>query len=274
MSSSQQARNHETRRSDKRPSDNMKNPQTNKSEKKSGKNRLADLSFEPIKVEKLTSDNGERMTRVTFVSGSYTPVAQCVDELFSLAKDSPSVFVGHLFWHSIRPWLENSPDDIASFWKHFNTPTAYDRRMKAVEGTTSTNRNPERVIVGLAKEIHGLRSSLETGTLLSSAFPDPDQRESLQDLGLKKLAEWVMNAVMNDHEAPRRLYDSLKSKPDQKPSKDGEVFNTFVHLVGKDQRLPTKKRVRHAVGLGDDPEDYKAANKAYRKLGLNGLPEG
>ena len=66
----------------------------------------------------------------------------------------------------------------------------------------------------------------------------------------------------------------LTSQPDPQRSKDGDIFNAFVSLVGTDQRLPTKKQVRRAAGLGDDPEEYKTANKAYRKLGLNGLPEG
>ena len=251
----------------------MKEPSKKTAKIKSRETRQTNVLPQPTRVDKFTSEEGTRMSRVIFGSA----MSKCdysVDEVFSRAIDSTIAFTTEQFWHPMLPWLENSQDQIDLFWKHFNVPAASERRLQAAQGRAITNHGGERSIVGLAKEIYGLRSPTETETLLFSKFKDPDQRRGIHDLGMIKLAEWVLEAVMNDHQAPRRLYDVLTSQPDPQRGKIGDIFNAFVSLVGKNERLPTKKQVRHAAGLGDDPEEYKTANKAYGKLGLSGLPEG
>lgn len=230
---------------------------------------------DPIKVEKFTSDAGKCMTRLTMRDGPDGHVDQSVEELLSIAIDEPSVLIGPVFWHALLPWLCNAPEDIESFWSSFNNDDAHHARVRAVNGVPFANQSKERQVIGLAKEARDLRTSSEGEGLLSGVFSSPSQRSSMEEIVTKKLGEWVLDAVIDDTTAPKRLHEVLKSQQSaEEGSKEGEFFLAFVRLVVSELRLPTKKRVRHEAGLGDETEELTAASRTYRKLGLSGLPEG
>jgi hypothetical protein len=99
-------------------------------------------------------------------------------------------------------------------------------------------------------------------------------------LSVDIIAEWVVNAVLYDHDAPKRLHHLLKNpdvatdpKGDQL-SVSGKIFTAFIQLVVENEALPTKKEVRTRAGLGDSQSALSAASEKYRELGLQGLPEG
>jgi hypothetical protein len=66
---------------------------------------------------------------------------------------------------------------------------------------------------------------------------------------------------------------TTKSEYADEPSLIGKVFTAFVQEIAKNWKLPTKKVVRKKAGLGDGPNDFRKAARAFRVLGLQGLPE-
>lgn len=101
-------------------------------------------------------------------------------------------------------------------------------------------------------------------------------RQVLWDLLKDQCADWVFNAVAHDHEAFRRMYETIKKretaigKKGDSLSAVGSVFDAFSSIVGEEERLPSKSEVRVKAGLG---QDYSRASGAFARLGLRGLPK-
>ncbi len=255
----------------------MKSPRSNPSKDAQNDERRSDALLRPVRIEKVPPIDGEGITRKTRLThkGANAPVEHSVEETLSWASAHPALLVDHTFWYVLLPWLENSQEDIDLFWKSFNRESKYHYRVKAVNGAGFANRQKERQIRGYAIALHGLREgSREGGSVRGEATQNSAQRTALVDTLLMRLGEWVFESVLNDHEAPKRLHEVLKSEERTRTTKDGDIFCAFVGLVAKELRLPTKKRVRHEAGLGDYPQDYSAASRAYVALGLSGLQEG
>ena len=226
----------------------------------------------PIKVEKLTAANGERFTELTFGEPFKTPVSHSADRFFADAIEVSGMLVDPLVWLIIKPWLQNDPAQIAAFWSAFNTPRAIQERQSATSGIKAVKWQKERVLIQMAHTTRRLLS--EPGEAISSPHLFP-----FETTLMCKLAEWVMNAVEHDHEAPRRLHCLLKDSTAADDKSNEElvnrgVFNAFARLVAEDEKLPTKKRVRAAAYLGNDQSSLSTASRAFRELGLSGLPEG
>jgi hypothetical protein len=227
---------------------------------------------DPLKVEKITNESGERMTKLTFGEPFTEPVSHSADRFFSAALEIPSMLVDPLGWFIIKPWLQNDPAEIEGFWTGFNTPMAIQERMSATSGIKSVKWQKERVLIQMVHATRRLLSEPD-GTISSSGlFP-------LDFTLLCRLGEWVMNTVENDHNAARRLYQLLQDSSAADDESNEEfvnrgVFNAFALLVATDQKLPTKKRVREKAFIGNDQSGLSTASRAYRELGLSGLPEG
>ena len=249
-----------------------KKPESRPRKKKLAGTPRADCLPIPIKVEKLTDANGERFTELTFGEPFKTPVRHSADRFFADAIEVPGLLVDPLVWLIIKPWLQNDPAQIAAFWRVFNTPQAIQERRSAISGIKAVKWQKERLLIQMAHATRRLLSEPEEVIPSPHLFP-------FETTLMYNLAEWVLNAVENDHEAPRRLHRLLKD-PTAADDKSNEefvnrgVFNAFERLVAKDEKLPTKKRVRAAAYLGNDQSGISTASRAFRELGLSGLPEG
>lgn len=94
-----------------------------------------------------------------------------------------------------------------------------------------------------------------------------------------RMADWVMKAVETDPEASRRLHDLLKNPAAADDTTNRElinrsVFQAFARLVSVEQKIPSKRQVREAAYIAGDQNGRNIASRAYRELGLNGLPKG
>jgi hypothetical protein len=239
------------------------------------------LSAFPDAVYKTyTTDTGERITVATLDIGEGLVLNYSADETFAKARENPGLMVKLFPWYSIIPWLDNDPADVQRFVSVYDSQPAETARRRALRGVKSTNYEDEATVLRHVAEIVGATAPHLTipgpiQPLLTERF----DRNSVK-LSVDRIAEWVVNAVLHDHEAPKRLHHLLKNpdaaadpKGDQLSS-SGKIFTAFIHLVVENEALPTKKDVRTRAGLGDEQKDISAASRVYRELGLQGLPEG
>jgi len=245
-------------------------------------------SLIPLKTETFRSANGERMTKVCYGPTEQNSHTESADKWMAIALEHQSILVGSLHWHFILPWLENRTSDLENFWRYFDCDNAASNRRAAVNGTTSENRINERQLIGIVREFKnlliqdwGLDSLNEDSSTLLTAvgYSEPVRKQLLADLK-EQMADWVMEAVWNDHQAPKRLHELLTNKKSSKSAYEGQLtmsgkfFNAFVMELAESWRLPTKKAVRQRAGTGDEDRHLSAAADVWRKLGLSGLPEG
>ncbi len=256
----------------------MKEPQDKTPQKSTRNKRLvgpasAYSSPIPIQVETFMLESGECMTKLTFGQPFTKPVSHSADRYFTDALACPEMLANPLVWHVIKPWLDNPPPEIETFWQAFNTPETSQERMSATSGVKFVNWGNERILIQKARAVRRLISIQDDKTSSPGPFP-------LDVILLTELGEWVINAIEKDHEAPRRLYQLLKNeKAADDPKGDqfsfnGKIFNAFVQLVARNRKLPTKKSVRKVAGLGDDHTSISAASLAFKEMGLAGLPQG
>lgn len=241
--------------------------------KKSSKSPAGSYSLPtPITTEKFLAPDGERMTRLTFGPPFSRPVVHSADRFFKDALECHEMLVDPLVWFIIKPWLKNAPPALEVFWRAFNTPESIQERKSATAGIKSIKWQKELVLIQMAHATRRIITSQDDTHLSSDRFP-------LDFTLMCRMAEWVMNAIESDHEAPRRLYQLLKdpSAADDKTNREmvnRGVFDAFADYIAKEQQLPTKECVRRAAFLGTQPEGIQMASRAFRELGLSGLPTG
>jgi len=211
----------------------MKNIPPEKPKPKTRKKDLAGtlsafLAPVPRNTEKFTDAGGERFTRLTFDLPFTAPVTHSADRFFADAQRVPAILNDP--WLIIKPWLENDPSEIDAFYDQFNTLEAAQERMRAAHGNKTLKWREERTLIPM---VHATRRLLEQPDETSPSFA----LFPLEMTFLCKLGEWVMNAVENDHEAPRRLYELLKdpTAADDKTNRsliNRDVLEAFARLVG------------------------------------------
>lgn len=241
---------------------------------------------DPLSAEKFTSENGERWSKVEYGLPDLAPVVASVDALIKGARECPETLVIPMPWHFLLPWLDSPEAELQEFWVSYRTPEAEMNRKRAVTGPQAPNRQKERVIVGLARnyrELSQKKDGLRAGdtsplSLLAQVDWDENQRAGILNDILKDLADWVLHAVFEDQDAPKRLHQILKSSKLTKseygdqPNCDHRIFNAFVAEIVMHLKLPTKKTVRTKAGFGDEAGDRSTAAAAFRRMGLSGLP--
>lgn len=240
---------------------------------------------QPRSSEKFVSDTGDRVTRIDFGPPFLKPLVDSADRLMAAAHESPGILNTDLVWHFVLPWLDNPQPEKDHFWEIFNQPKAEKQRRIALSGVKFKNYSKERQVLGLVEEFKVLLGIVPTHStsagapLSQSIAPTDEQRKALVDEIIKRLGGWLLEAVLSDHAAPKRLHELLKNKSadhsdyvDQ-PTVPGRFFKAFASELSINWRLPTKKNVRNAAGFGDSNTDQITASKAFRNLGLAGLPE-
>lgn len=226
----------------------------------------------PLSTERIEGDGGECITKLTFGPPCTLPVVHSADQLFASAGECPELLIDPMVWFVIKPWIKNQPAEIDAFWRAFNTPEAARERMRAVGGTRKVTWQKERALIPMVHATRRLLAQADESTTTPGIFP-------LSTVFLCSLGEWVMNAVENDHEAPRRLYELLKDSTaaDDKTNRsliNRDVFKVFAQAVANNRKLPTKKSVREKAYIANDLSGLATASRAFRELGLAGLPEG
>lgn len=226
----------------------------------------------PLTAEKFLAPDGERMTRLTFGPPFSQPVVHSADRFFEDALECHELLVDPLVWLIIKPWLKNDPPAIEVFWSAFNTPESMQERKSATAGIKSVKWQKERVLIQMARATRRVITGQDDKQPSSDCF-------HLDFTLMCRMAEWVMNAIESDHEAPRRLHQLLKDETaaDDKTNRESVnrgVFDAFAGYIAKEQQLPTKECVRLAAYLGTQPEGIQMASRAFRELGLSGLPTG
>jgi len=106
-------------------------------------------------------------------------------------------------------------------------------------------------------------------------------------LGKELIADQVIERIKGvDSSFFSHISEALGRPQDEVPGSHGdigatvqkEVFRRFCELHIKDGKLPTKAEVRKACQLGNAAKDASSAGekvrRAYKALGLSGLPEG
>jgi hypothetical protein len=255
----------------------MKSTPAEKPKPKTRKKKLAGIPGEflapvPRNIEKFTDASGERFTRLIFDLPFTAPVTQSADRFFADAQKIPAMLTNPWVWLIIKPWLDNDPSEVDAFFKQFNTQEAAQERVRATQGTKSLKWREERALIPMVHVTRRILAQPDETTPAPGLSP-------LQMTFLCKLGEWVMNAVENDHEAPRRLYELLNdpTTADDKTNRsliNRDVFEAFARLVAHDRMLPTKKALRERSYIANDQNGLSTASRAYRELGLAGLPEG
>jgi len=232
------------------------------------------------------SEDGQRMTRVDYGPLS-DPILVSADNLMAAARISPAFLIERNPWHFLGPWLETPHGDFARFWVGFKSETAENERNNSVKGTKHFNRTNERNLLNAVHEYKALslqQYGFELGkdelpSILVNAGLSEDARSATMAKLKEQMVDWVLESVWNDPEAPKRLHELLKGKKeaksvfDDQPKVNGRVFNAFVEMLTEHWCLPTKKAVRNRAGFGDEGADTAATGRAYRELGLSGLPE-
>lgn len=240
---------------------------------------------DPRKVEHFMSDDGQRMTRIDYGTPS-DPILVSADQLMAGGRIFPESLVERNPWHFLGPWLETPKGDFARFWNFYKSETAKKKRRNAVNGAKQCNRTNER---HLLKAVHEYKSlSLqkygfdlgkdELPSVFATAGLSDEARSAVMDKLKEQMVDWVLESVWNDHEAPKRLHELLKNKRtvtseySAQPTVNGRIFNAFVQELTEHWHLPTKKAVRLGAGFGNKDKDETAVARAFKTLGLNGLP--
>lgn len=225
----------------------------------------------PINV-KTRTEKGERLTRLTFSPPVPSPVIHSADKFFSQAFDQPEVLIDPAWWLVTKPWLQNDQKDIEKFWVKFNTAEAIQERMWYTSGDKFVTWQNERLLISMVQITRKILVDEIKVPASIGIFP-------FEVSLMLRLAEWVMKAVETDPEALRRLHDLLKDPAAANDTTNRElinrnVFEAFARLVSVEQKLPSKKQVREGAYIAADQNGRSIAARAFRELGLNGLPKG
>ena len=245
------------------------------------------LINDPIKTEKFKSVSDERISKITYHDNS-NPIEFSADEAMKCAIECPSFLIQRTPWHLIMPWLDTPVAELKKFWSFYRLETSQKGRELAVHGVKSDNRKNERVLLNAVHEYKALSiknwgfdlGKDEQPSLLVAAAASESERYAMMETLKQKMADWVLDAIWNDPEAPKRLHELLKGKKTAKSEDqdhstiNSRIFTSFVQEITGCWKLPTKKTVRTKANLGDKNEDYAAASRAFDLLGLAGLPEG
>jgi|GEM_PF-3159915 hypothetical protein len=192
--------------------------------------------------------------------------------LKDLKNDSEQVVIetigGTFYWIVAMQWLDATDAVKDRFWAKFNSNAKNEERMKAIRGNMSVKFSGESNLISRALDIS--KQMKKTNHFLNSNL----QRSSmLYGLQIIKLIE------SNDHMAFARISKILKNGGVSRGSVGGEGSNyckylkAFVecHIEAKFQ-LPTKKAIRKQLGIPQDADLRRDADKHLDHLGLGGLP--
>lgn len=241
---------------------------------------------DPLKAEKFYSADGERMTRITYRLDPI-PVEISADKMMKTASEIPWVLIQRGPWHSILPWLNSSEGRIIKFWECYRCEAAESGRKIAIEGSKSCNRQNERNLLNVVHEYKALSiknygfdlETHERPSVFVAAATSVSERDAMMQALKEKMVDWVLNAIWNDPDAPKRLHELLTNKKaahsaySDQPGWEGRFFNAFVQELTEHWRLPTKKAVRKRAKWRDDKPLSDVA-VIYGTLGLSGLPQG
>ncbi len=216
---------------------------------------------DPISITPYEED-GIRMTQISFESHLIQCKPVAVDKVFEAFLNLPKTAIDQFPWLAIKPWLDNTKEEVSKFWQAFSKASAIQERMWCLEGDKQVTWANERLVVD---QVNHLRNLIN-----SENFNTDDHY-----FHVIKLAEWLVHSVESEPQSLRRLYTLLKKPDSTKDCTNRErinrdVFFVFVKLVATQKKLPTKKQVEEASFLS---KEKKMKSRAISELGLSGLPE-
>jgi|GEM_PF-1510230 len=224
----------------------------------------------PIAVEPYRDDNGQRYTKVTFPPPHVAPMCVSADAIFKGVIDCPSSLASCMVWPFIRPWLQNDQEALDLFWKKYDKPDKAEARLEACHSNKYEAWKRERTLLEMIPNYRTWQSNSEKGDSQAGMFAAIQKSQ---------FVEWLLHAVHHDPEALTRLHDLIMDPTSSHGEKggpyseNGSVFNAFARLVGEYERLPTKAAVRSEAGLASDGGGRVGAARAFKALGLSGLPK-
>jgi hypothetical protein len=242
----------------------------------------------PLRSTAFKSEDGQRMTKVDYGPYYQAPVVWSADFLMDNARKHPGLLIPNFHWHFILPWLASPKADISKFWKSYEGEGAEGGRKIAVYGPKIPNRQNEQILLGVVHEYQALSlqkfgfgsgQDVPSSLLANVNLSEIQRIEQMQNLK-ERMVDWILDAVWNDVEAPKRLHELLKNKKTAKSEYDGQktangrIFEAFVDEITQYWKLPTKKAVRMRAKLGSESSGRSSAAAAFKSMGLGGLPEG
>ncbi|RYD24307.1 MAG: hypothetical protein EOP88_00675 [Verrucomicrobiaceae bacterium] len=220
---------------------------------------------------RFVSDSGERYTVLKYGRPIPLDHSELTAKWFIEIKRMPLVLNVPTTWFIIEPWLENSAAEVDHFLKFFFASAASRNRVFAIEGKKSYTWNNE------VWAIHGVAAFRSMGIDPEIICQKPEQY-AIEASVLCRLGAWVVNTVGHDPEAAWRLHRLLKDPTSIKDQTNREhvsrnVFQSFASSLSENEALPTKKNVREGAFLSSSRSDMRQASRAFKELGLEGLPE-
>lgn len=209
------------------------------------------------------------MSRVSEITmGGITFEADYDELLNELLNDSDYQLVetvsDHFYWLVALQWLDAEEIDKERFWVQFNSEGKYLARLRAVRGNMVVKNKTALEILEQADS--NFRKLERSGSY---------DRDSLAVFGAR-----ILTLIKdNDQKSFANISLILKNGYVSRGSVGGEGSNywnfldAFVrcHIDAKFQ-LPTKKAIRERLGIPQDADLRRDADKHLEHLGLGGLP--
>lgn len=173
------------------------------------------------------------------------------------------------FWQIQLPWIDLPEDTRKRFWNEFSKPEASEARAVAVHGIRFANNSDALQLLN-----RGIQFQRD---LISGRFKNDEGNGGFQTAAFIGM-QFAEMASKKDHRLFCQLADIIKAGGIDGGTKGGEdsfngqVIREFSQFVSTNRTLPTKKKIRDALGLSNEKPDCERLRESLKELGLKGLP--
>jgi len=181
-----------------------------------------------------------------------------------------SIVSGH-HWMIVLFDINLPQDQKNRFWEDYQQPEAEKNRKKALKGLAWVNYEAERDLLNHTLWEHEQREKaiaekneeackLAWDGMALTGIKFADLVHALDYKAFERMAKILKEGKTPVSDAPKG----------GEHSDAGQMLRHFIRLHLETRGLPTKKELREACGLTDDP---KRASSLMKELGLSGLPQ-